>query len=233
MTKNIAHRGYSARYPENTMLAFEKASKYDGIELDVHMSKDGHIIVIHDETVNRTTNGKGMVKDMTLTELKSLEINMDQRIPTFDEYLCFWEKTSLLTNIELKNDIIPYEGMEERVIAAVRARGLEHRTILSSFNHLSIMKCKAIAPEIPCAFLTYAWLIDVGAYTKRHGIGFVHPLYTSLTDEAIKEIHSNGIAINPYTVNDPKEMKRLISHKVSGIITDDPELLNNVIETMN
>jgi glycerophosphoryl diester phosphodiesterase len=235
MTKNIAHRGFSSIYPENTMLSFEKALETgcDGIELDVHLSRDGQLVIIHDETVNRTTNGTGYVKDMTFGELRSLKIEKEQRIPSLEEYFDFIEKTNLFTNIELKNDIFRYDGMEEKVIAAIRKRNLSEKIIFSSFNHFSILKCKTLAPEISCAFLTYSWYIDVGAYTKHHGLPYVHPLYTSLTDEAVKEIHSHDISINTYTVNDPGETRRLATLGIAGIITDDPKMLRAMLESID
>jgi glycerophosphoryl diester phosphodiesterase len=232
MTKNFAHRGFSARYPENTMLSFQKAIETgcDGIELDIHLSRDGKIVVIHDETVNRTTNGKGFVKDADYAELRALDAGKGEHIPTIEEYFDLVDKYPLLTNIELKNSVFWYEGMEEKIIGMIRERGIEERIIFSSFNHFSILKCKKLAPEIRCGFLVWSWIIDVGAYTKKHGIEGIHPEYCSLTGEAVREIQSNGVAINAYTVDDRETMERLISLGVYSIITDDPELLNRVLK---
>jgi len=235
MTKNIAHRGFSALYPENTMLAFEKAVEAgcDGIELDVHLSRDGEIIIIHDEMLERTTNGQGYVKNLFLTELSLLKISNGQHIPTLAEYLDFAQKAKIITNIELKNDIVLYPGIEKKVIAAIRSSKLEERIILSSFNHFSILECKKLAPEISCAFLTYSWYVDVGAYAKGHNIPFVHPTYTSLSEDVVKEIHNKDIGINTYTVNDSTEMARLIALGVEGIITDCPDKLKAELKRAN
>jgi len=227
MTKNIAHRGFSGSYPENTMLAFEKAVEAgaDSIELDVHLSSDGEVVVIHDETLDRTTNAKGLVSSFTLAQLGEFEIEEGQRIPTLAQYLAFIKPTGLLTNIEIKNDIISYRGIEEKTIALVREYGLEEKVIFSSFNHYSMLECRRLAPDIECGFLTYSWYINIGAYAKGHGVQYVHPLASSLSECAVKEIHSQGVGINTYTVNDPAEMRRLIALGVSGIITDYPDLL--------
>ena len=232
MTNNFAHRGFSARYPENTMLAFQKAIETgcDGIELDIHVSRDGKIVVIHDETVNRTTNGTGFVKDMDYAELRALDAGKGEHIPSIEEYFDLVEKYPLLTNIELKNSVFWYEGMEEKIIEMIRKRGMGERIIFSSFNHFSILKCKKLAPEIRCGFLVWSWIIDVGAYTKKHGIEGIHPEYRSLTGEAVREIQSGGVAINTYTVDDRESMERLIALGVDSIITDDPELLNKVLK---
>ena len=132
----FAHRGYSGKYPENTMLAFREAEKVgaDGIELDVQLTKDGQIVIIHDETLNRTTNGKGYVKDYTLAELKALDASVikgtefsPQRIPTLEEY-CDWVKgTGLVTNVELKSSIVYYPELEEKTAEMIKAFGLEDR----------------------------------------------------------------------------------------------------------
>jgi glycerophosphoryl diester phosphodiesterase len=231
MTKNFAHRGYCAKYPENTLLSFRKALETgcQGIELDTHLSADGEVVVCHDEAVDRTTNGKGLIKDLSLAHLRALDAGEGERIPTLDEYFDLVEKTPIVTNIELKNSVFRYEGMEEKVIAKIRERKLEKKIIFSSFNHYSILRCKALAPEIRCGFLVWSWIVDVGAYTKQHGVEGIHPEYNSLTDEAIAEIQAQGVDLNPYTVDDPAVMERLIRKGVTGIITDDPALLAKVL----
>lgn len=231
-TKNFAHRGFSARYPENTMLAFQKAAETgcNGIELDIHLTADRQIVILHDEEVDRTTNGHGLVKDMTLAELQALDAGRGEKIPTLGEYLDFVAGTRLLTNIELKNSIFWYEGMEAMVIDMLRRRGLQNRVLFSSFNHYSMARCKELAPEIDCGLLTWDWIIDAGAYARRCGMNALHPEYHNVTPAIADEIHINGIEINAYTVNDRAEIERLLGLGVSGIITNDPELLCRVIQ---
>jgi glycerophosphoryl diester phosphodiesterase len=231
MTKNFAHRGFCARYPENTILAFQKALEVrcDGIELDVHLAADGEVIIIHDEELDRTTSGRGFVKDMAYGEMRKLDAGGGQHVPTLDEYFDLVEKLPIVTNIELKNSIFWYEGMEEKIIGKIRGRGLGDRIIFSSFNHYSILKCKKLAPEIRCGFLTWEWIIDAGAYTGKNSVECYHPEFNSLTEEAVAEIHGRGIDINAYTVNRKKDMERLLSLGVEGIITNDPELLYSVL----
>ena len=162
MTLNIGHRGFSGLYPENTMLSFQKALEagVDGFEFDTHLTKDGEIVVIHDEKIDRTTNGTGFVKDYTYEELKQFDASSVfagqygfNYIPTLREYFELTKGMDLMTNIELKNSIIWYDGMEEKVIAMIREYGVEEQIVLSSFNHYSIMKCKKLAPELKCGFL--------------------------------------------------------------------------------
>lgn len=152
-----AHRGCSLMYPENTLLAFEKAAELKGltgIELDIQLTKDGYLAVCHDEKVDRTTDGRGMLYDFTLAELKKLRIDAGEgrveRIPTMEEVLDLLEprlREGLQINIELKNSILPYEGMEEKIIGLIRERGLQEHIVYSSFSALSLEKVRRLEPE--------------------------------------------------------------------------------------
>lgn len=151
-----AHRGCSQRYPENTLLAFEKALKIKGlagIELDIQLTKDRHMVVLHDERVDRTTEGIGCVRDYTLANLKRLHIYADvhptQQIPTIEEVLDLIEpamQSGLKLNIELKNSVYPYEGMEEQIIDLIHARGLQEQVVYSSFSARSLQKVRELDP---------------------------------------------------------------------------------------
>ena len=153
-----AHRGCSQNYPENTLLAFEKAAGLDGltgIELDIQMTKDGYMVVCHDERVDRTTDGIGEIQNFTLSELKKLKIhaegNKSERIPTIDEALDLLEgrlKEGLELNIELKNSNIPYEGMEEKILEKIEKRGLERQVVYSSFYAHSIERIRKLGMDL-------------------------------------------------------------------------------------
>lgn len=157
MTQIFAHRGYSASFAENTMGSFVGAGKAgaDGLELDVQLTKDGELVVIHDEKVDRTTSGTGFVKDFLYKELRKLNANKKglkkEPIPALAEVFEWLKTNKLMCNIELKNGLIPYEGMEDKVIQLVQKHGLMDRIIISSFNHYSIVYCYRIAPEIETA----------------------------------------------------------------------------------
>ena len=152
MTKIFAHRGASAYAPENTMEAFHLAAKQgaDGIELDVHVTKDGEVVVTHDEKIDRVSNGSGFVKDMTLRELKRLSFHNHMEsyvgagIPTLREVLEFVKTTTMAVNIELKTGLYWYPNIEEKTVALVHELGMQDRIIYSSFNHHSIAKLKEI-----------------------------------------------------------------------------------------
>jgi len=229
MTKIFAHRGYRAKYPENTMLAFKKAIETGcyGIELDVQLSKDGAVVIIHDENVKRTTNSSGAVCDLTIAQLRELDAGHGERIPLLSEYLDLVVELPLITNIELKNSVIPYDGMEKRVLEMVRSHGLSERIIFSSFNHASVNKMKKLAPDIFCGYICSGKLDgeSLAASMRETGVEFIHPHIKSLDGEFMEAVRKNNIDINIFTVNDVGVAKRLISQGVYGIFTDDPHLL--------
>ncbi len=233
MTKILAHRGFSGLYPENTKLAFEKAISVlgcNGIENDVHLTKDGKVIIIHDETLDRTCkNMRGYVKDYTLDELlhgdfsKSSTGHFDpQQIMTLHEYLELVEPTSLLTNIELKTSIIPYEGIEEKVLREIQEFDLIPRIIISSFNHYSVLRMKKLCPQIKCGLLTCDWIINAGKYVSSHQMECYHPTFYNCTSDLVPEIHSYGIEINTWTVNEPEDISSMLRLNVDAIITNFP-----------
>ena len=231
MTLILAHRGYSALYPENTMTAFQAAEKAeaDGLELDVQMSKDGELVVIHDEKVDRTTAGTGYIKDLTYNEIRKLDAGhkfnkwfQKNQIPSLTEVLEWLTTNQLICNIELKNGIFPYIGMEAKVIHLVRKYGLSNRIILSSFNHYSIVTCYRIAPEIETAPLLSECLYMPWVYAQSIQAKSIHPKYSPIIDEVIIQSMANGVPVRPYTINKETVMRRLFSIGCSAIITDDP-----------
>ena len=233
---NIAHRGFSGKYPENTLLAFQKGIEAgaDGFEFDTHLTKDGEIVIIHDERLDRTTNAQGFVKDYTLEELRKVDASKPFPecgfcgIPTLREYFELTKGMDLMTNIELKNSIIWYDGMEEKVIAMIREYGVEEQIVLSSFNHYSIMKCKKLAPELKCGFLDSSWLVNPGEYTKSRGVECYHPSFRSLDEATVAEVHSHGIEINTWTVNETEDIQRMFDLGVHSVITNFPDRVNAV-----
>ncbi|MGL5615099.1 MAG: glycerophosphodiester phosphodiesterase [Sarcina sp.] len=233
MTLNLAHRGFSSKYPENTMLAFIKAKEEgfcDGIELDIQLSKDKIPVIIHDETLDRTTNGSGFVKDFTYKELRLLDAGKGEKIPSFEEFLIFAKEKNLYINLELKNSIIVYENLEEIVLNEIYKFDLSNRVILSSFNHLSMIKVKELDSKIKTGLLYDCWLNNPSDYAKSCNADALHPHYTSiLQEEYLKEIEKNNILVNPYTIDDEKVMRKLIDFKVNSIITNKPDLLNKIL----
>lgn len=230
----LGHRGYSGKYPENTMLAFQKAIEAgaDGIELDVHQTKDGHLVVIHDETVDRTTDGTGAVLELTLAELKKLNANKrfpeygPQEIPTFEEYCAWAAKNHVYTNIEIKTDYTFYPGMERKVWDTVSKYGLKDKVIFSSFNHVTMLRMREFLPaDVPVAALV--WIesgvkVLPGAFCKEAGFQAYHPETAMLNDKNVADCHKNGIAINVWSADDAATIKKLCDWGCNAAITDWP-----------
>jgi glycerophosphoryl diester phosphodiesterase len=231
--KVAAHRGYSGLYPENTMLAFKKAAEAgaDEIELDVHLSKDGKVIVIHDETLNRVAEKQGNVRDLTFDELHSIDASVLYKgkygfnpIPSLEEYFSWVKDTGITTNIELKNGVVYYEGLEEKTVDLIKKFSLEDRIIFSSFNHVSLLTCKKLIPSIPCGFLAGGELHNAGFYAKSNNIEYFHPEMRSLNDELIENFRQYGIELNVWTVNDMDSLLRLEAWGCRGVITNYPDV---------
>ncbi|MCM3566674.1 glycerophosphodiester phosphodiesterase [Neobacillus mesonae] len=228
MTQIIAHRGYSTSFAENTMNAFIGAENAgaDGIELDVQLTSDGEIVVIHDEKVDRTTNGHGFVKDFSYKEIRKLNANKKgikkEPIPSLEEVFEWMKTNQLICNIEMKNGLFPYEGMEEKVIKLIRKFGLQNRIIISSFNHYSIVYCYRLAPEIETAPLFLEAIYMPWIYSQSIRAKGIHPKHSTIPDHIITTTMENGIAVRPYTVNRDLDLKRLFKLNCTAVITDNP-----------
>jgi glycerophosphoryl diester phosphodiesterase len=242
MTINYAHRGASAYFPENTMLSFEKALEMGctGIETDVQMTKDGVLVLIHDEMVNRTTNGDGLVKDYTYSELTKLDAGSwmgeeftGNSIPTVEELIYLVKDKNIIIDFEIKTGVIIYEGIEQKLIELIYKHRIAHKVILSSFNHYSIAKCNKISKEISTGILYMAGIYKPYDYAKTVGANAIHPYFLAINEEVIKQTKKHRIKVNVFTVDDEKYMKSLLEMKVDGIITDYPDKLNKIMNDNN
>lgn len=227
-----AHRGASHYAPENTLPAFDLAARQgaDGIELDVHLTRDNRLVVIHDETLDRTTDGTGWVKDHTLTELKTLCADnhmpgfADARIPTLREVLELVRPTGLRVNIELKTSILWYDGIEQKTLELVQAMGMQDRVIYSSFNHYSIEKVRQLAPGAETAYLYSDIICDVERYAAAHGVRGLHPgLWNVKMGDLLQVYLNSGLAVRVWTVNDARDLRWLMEAG-ADVITNDPRL---------
>lgn len=237
---NIAHRGASGYAPENTIAAFDKALKMkaDYFELDVQMSKDGKLVLIHDVTVDRTTDGTGRVGDLTFKELRRLDAGSwfdpafaGERIPTLEEALDRYRgKIGIL--IEIKNPEL-YPGIERKVAKALKKRNLHKprngKIIVQSFNHDSVKKFHSLLPSVPVGVLiSYR---DEGISDKElrnfaKYADYVNPNKDMVDRSLVKRIHRFGMKTTPWTVRDRAEADRLKSIRVDGIVTDYPDYVH-------
>lgn len=231
-TKIFAHRGASAYAPENTIEAFALAmeQKADGIEIDVQMTKDGKLAVIHDETVDRVSGARGRVRDYTLKELKELSVSNgfeafpQAKIPTLQEVLDLLKNSNMELNIELKTGIIWYPGIEEKVLRAVSEAKMQERVIYSSFNHYSIQKVRELEPDAETAYLFGDVMLHVERYAKESGVKGLHPaLYHVKMADFLKEYQQSGLAVRVWTVNEEEQIQELIRSGVDAVITNFPD----------
>lgn len=240
MVQIFAHRGFSGYYPENTMLAFQKVAEEtvaDGIELDIQLTKDGEIVIMHDEMLDRTTNGSGWLKDHTLEELKMLSVGVNvkgffprQTIPTLREYFTWLKTTKLITNIELKTSYFEYEGIEEKLIAMVKEFGLEDQIWYSSFNHYTVARIKKLMPEAKCGLLTDTWLMNIGEYAASQGAASVNArTYFCAKEGVAADLHAHNIALQAWTPNDAEMMQELVDAGVDVLITNNPDIAAKVL----
>ena len=234
-----AHRGASAYAPENTKAAFRKAleMKAGGIELDVHLSRDGYLVVSHDERVNRTSNGKGWIKDLTLEELKRLDFGSwfnrefaGEHILTLDEVLDLLKGWDGILNIELKSGIVIYEGMEKKVVDMLHRYRRIDRCIISSFNHYSLQTIKKLEPGLKIGLLYSAGLVEPWTYAKMVGAEAIHPQFYSLVPPIIQACREHGILMNPWTVDQPEYIRSLTLSGIDGIITNVPDKAIRIID---
>lgn len=236
-TKIYAHRGASAYAPENTIEAFKLAADMgaDGVELDVQMTKDEEIVVIHDEKIDRTSNGCGFVKDYTLKELKEFDFsnNMEgfsSSIPTLLEVFEVLKPYNIDINIELKTGVFFYP-IEEKVVTLVEENYDKSKILYSSFNHESVLKVKKFDEKAYLGFLYADGILDVVNYAKKHEVNALHPaLYNLQYDGYLRECRENEIDINVWTVNEEKHMNMCIESGVTSIITNYPDIAISVRE---
>lgn len=236
---NFAHRGSSAICPENTMAAFAKGLEQGatGIETDVQMTKDGRLVLIHDESVARTTGAEGLVKDYTYDELAKLDAGswfgadfQGERIPLLEELLELTKNHGTIVNIELKNGSIQYPELEKRVIETVRHYNMSEQIVISSFNHYSLVECKHIDPEIRTGLLYGEGLYKPWEYAKLAKADALHAYHRAVLPEWVEEAKQQGVVYHPWTVNDEEQMKTLIDAGVAGIITDYPDVLRGLLQ---
>jgi glycerophosphoryl diester phosphodiesterase len=237
----FGHRGACAHAPENTLASFEMALQHgaDAIELDAKMSVDNEVMVIHDQTVDRTTNGHGRVNELPLSTLRSLDAGSffdpkfaGEKIPTLDEV---FERMGrrIYINVELTN----YESVNDQLIpkvaALVKKHDLQDWVIFSSFQPVNLLRIRRLLPGCPVGLLALesnAGALSRGLIGRWVSPAIIHPYLEDVTPEFVHAEKARGRRIHVWTVNPPEEMKRLFDLKVDGIFTDDPQLARKVLE---
>jgi len=236
----FAHRGASAHAPENTLAAFTLACEHgaDAIELDAKLSADAQVVVIHDLTVERTTNGQGRVGSLTLRELKQLDAGSHfsaafkgEPIPTLEEVFAALGQR-IFINVELTNYARPSDDLPEKVCALVEKYALQERVLFSSFNPLALLRARRCLPQIPAGLLALAG--SAGRLARSPLARLIphqalHPEIGDVTPQLVRRTQRSGRRVHVYTVNRPDDMRRLFALGVDGIFTDDPHLARQIL----
>jgi glycerophosphoryl diester phosphodiesterase len=236
----FGHRGASAYAPMNTIPAFELAAEQgaDGIELDVHRSRDGAVVVIHDFTVENATaaNGSAKITDMTLAQIKELDVGewFDDRfsgtqVPTLDE---IFEAVGsrLYINVEIKSVSLKTDGVEQAVADIIARHDMKQRVIVSSFNPLALVRFRQIIPDVP---LGYLYAPEMPTLPSQMMVSLTyeatHPYHEMIDEEFVTEAKRNNYRVNTWTVNDPARAIQLSDMGVDLIITDKPDVIREAL----
>jgi glycerophosphoryl diester phosphodiesterase len=232
----IGHRGASAHSPENTLAAIKLAMEQDadGVEFDVKRCKTGEVVLMHDATVDRTTDGNGGVHELTLDQLRQLDAGNGERVPLLDEVieLTVASPRPFLLNIEVTNYTTRGDGLEQLVADVVKRHACGERVLFSSFNPLSVRVLASLAPDVPRGILYHH---DMPIYLRQVWLGplvpheFRHPDYSYITPEYVHELNKHGKRVNTWTVNDKADIARMAQAGVTGIIGDSPQTMKEVI----
>lgn len=231
----FAHRGASAHAPENTLAAFELAltQQADALELDAKLSADGQVVVHHDATVDRTTDGHGYVRDLKLAELRVLDAGSSfsqsfrsEKIPTLDEVFASIGKRTLI-NVELTNYTTPGDQLVETVCMLVKKHKVQKHILFSSFFASNLSKARSFLPDVPCGLLAYPGLL--GTWARSFGFAFgkyqaLHPALKDMSQQQVARVHRLNRRLHVWTVNAEQDMRRLFDWGVDGLFTDDPAL---------
>ena len=230
--KIIAHRGASGRAPENTMAAFRLAmdQQADGIELDVMLTKDGQVVVIHDDTVDRTTNGFGKVRELSLAALQNLDAGNGEHIPTLQEVLDTFGDQWLI-NIELKNYATPFDALPVATAQIVRRAGLTDTVIISSFNPFNLPRFRRNCPKVKLGLLTVPGKANFWLWRLLR-FDALHPHYEDVNADLVTSEKARQKQINVWTVDDPDDIRRMAALEVDSIITNFPQETRAALETL-
>ena len=224
MLRLIAHRGARAEEPENTLRAVKRAVECgaDAVEIDVRLSNDQELVVMHDETLDRTTNGSGKVLEQTLEQLRALDAGKGEQIPTLSEVLSLAKALGPELVIELKEP-----GTEERVVREILEAGMGRNVIIASFYHSSLLKAKALAPNLKTGVILSSLPVFPVMVARDAKVDVIFQRYPRLTREYTEEARRNGLEIYVWIINTMEDFERVRGLGVTGIVTDNPCLFKS------
>ncbi|GAA5345817.1 glycerophosphodiester phosphodiesterase [Planifilum fimeticola] len=222
--RGVAHRGYPLRYPENTLSSYKAAYDlgFTHLELDVHLSKDGVPVLMHDPTIDRMTDGQGWVKDYTLEELRQFRVGRDETIPTLEEALLF-AKDKMTVNVELKQYGELYPGLEETVLEILKKTDMLDQVYISSFDHYSIVKMRKLSDEVELGLIQWGATPAVVPFMEEIRARYLSLRTEYLTDEYVKLCERSGIQLMVWPVNLKWQFYKAARYPSVLCVTDDLE----------
>lgn len=234
MPMKIGHRGAAGHAPENTLASFRRALEMGcaGIEFDVHRSRDGHLVVIHDPFLERTTNLKGIARDLTLAEIRTADAGawrgaefQGEQVPTLEEVIALTAPAGTRLFIEMKAGSLHYSGIEADLVKLIGRLGCRDRVSISSFDHHGLRRVRELDPEVEIGMLYECNPLDPIGMARAIGATALHPSWHFVTPELVQSAHRAGLAVYVWTVNQPEVVAMMRAAGVDGIMTDYPELL--------
>ena len=228
----VGHRGAMGYCPENTLASFERAAQLgaDWVELDVHLSRDGALVVIHDETLDRTTNGSGPVRERTLSELQRLDAGQGERIPTLEEVLAWARRRRIGVDVEIKNAPVYYAGIEAAVVRAVERCAMLEQVLVSSFDHRAVQRVGALEPRLATGVLFAHRPVELASVARPAGADVLLPRWPYVVAEDVRAAHAAGLSVGTWTTSDPAELRRLVEAGVDAIATNHPDVLRRLLD---
>jgi glycerophosphoryl diester phosphodiesterase len=234
----VAHRGASALYPENTLLAFRRAIEQgvDALEVDVHLTRDDELVVIHDPALERTTNGHGRIYEQSLREIRQLDAGQGEKIPLLKEVVQLAHEAEIRLCVEVKGTTESDElKITDAIIQTLKANSFLSQTIITSFSSSALLRAKAISPEV-------STMLDpspqdgslsprqICAQVLRAGANCLSYDFRFLTPNIVRECQLTGLALWPWAPDDPDDIQQVLIWDVDGIMTNRPDALNKVLD---
>jgi len=233
----VAHRGASTQYPENTLLAFRKAIEQgvDALEIDIHRTADDELVVLHDSTLERTTNGRGNVCDHNLQEIRQLDAGQDEKVPLLTEVIQLARESQIRLCVEIKGATETEElAIAEGVIRTLEATDFLSQTIVTSFSAKALLRAKTLNPEVstmldPAPQDGSLTPRQICAQVLRAGANCLSYDFRFLTPAIVRECQLSGLALWPWDPDDPEDIQQVLKLNIDGIMTNRPDMLNKVL----
>ncbi|HEX7066346.1 MAG TPA: glycerophosphodiester phosphodiesterase family protein [Bacillales bacterium] len=230
--RGIAHRGYSVKYPENTLSSYQAACDlgFEILELDAHLSKDGIPVLMHDATIDRMTDGEGWIKDYTVEELKRFRVGENETIPTLEEALRL-VKGKMIVSIELKQKGYRYPGLEQAVVDVIRKVDMLDQVYIIGFDHYAVARMRQLNNQIELGLVLSGASPAVFSFMKKIRANYLAVGAAYITEEYVRACQEHGVQLIAWTVNTEQQIREMLRYPSVLCTTDELELFKSIYET--